>query len=142
MEHTDTKAKTSIILTRLPGPPDRVTLGKMAYGGLTPLDTLEPSLVNPFHSGHPRMPAGTYLVKVTQSPDLGYRCPEVLGVPGRTGIRIHIGNFGKDTLGCVLVGLDATSDHLAVEHSTVAFKSLMDWIDGLHTGLQLVVIDA
>jgi hypothetical protein len=35
---------------------------------------------------------------------IGGRLPEVLGVPGFDGIRIHVGNRPEDTHGCLLVG--------------------------------------
>ncbi len=85
--------------------------------------TLEPARENPVNQGHPIIPAGTYKVILTPSPHLGYITPEVLDVPGRTEIRWHIGNFPKDTLGCVLVGMNR--GHNFVGESKVAFKRLM-----------------
>lgn len=34
----------------------------------------------------------------------GYDVFELEGVPGRSNIQIHIGNFAHDSLGCILVG--------------------------------------
>ena len=36
--------------------------------------------------------------------------PEIMGVPGYTGIRIHGGNTHRDTEGCPLLGRDRTAD--------------------------------
>ena len=60
--------------------------------------------------GLSRIPAGDYLCEIAQSPKFG-RVYEVKGVPGRTNILIHPGNFaadegfGKsDVEGCILLG--------------------------------------
>jgi len=66
--------------------------------------TLEPARTNPIHSGHPAIPAGEYPLVLTFSPHFKMVTPEVLDVPKRSAIRIHIGNFPKDSLGCTLVG--------------------------------------
>jgi Steigviridae/Suoliviridae L,D-carboxypeptidase/transpeptidase len=89
---------------------------------------LEPSRLTPAHPGHPCIPAGTYRVILTMSPHLGYVCPEVLDVPGRTAIRWHIGNFPKDVLGCCVVGTILGTDF--VGNSRVAFAALMEQLQG------------
>jgi hypothetical protein len=89
---------------------------------------LEPSRYTPFHTGHPCIPAGSYRVVLTYSPHLGYLCPEVLNVPGRTAIRWHIGNFPKDVLGCCVVGTAVGTN--MVENSKIAFAALMAKLQG------------
>jgi Family of unknown function (DUF5675) len=65
------------------------TPGSRALGldGVKECYYLEPSRYTPFYSGHPCIEAGSYHVVLTMSPHLGYVCPEVLNVPGRTEIR-------------------------------------------------------
>lgn len=41
-------------------------------------------------------------------------------------IRIHIGNYGKDTLGCILLGLTANDTKGTVNNSTAAIKKLVE----------------
>jgi hypothetical protein len=89
---------------------------------------LEPSRYTPFHPGHPCIPAGSYRVVLTYSPHLGYVCPEVLNVLGRTAIRWHVGNFPKDVLGCCVVGTAVGSNQ--VENSKTAFVALMAKLEG------------
>jgi hypothetical protein len=62
------------------------------------------------------------------SPHLGYLCPEVLDVPGRTAIRWHVGNFPRDVLGCCVVGTAAGQN--SVTHSKIAFAALMKKLQG------------
>lgn len=90
--------------------------------------TLEPSRTNPVHEGHPCIPAGTYKAILTPSPHLGYVCPEILDVPGRSDIRLHIGNWAKDSLGCTLVGMNHGKDF--VGESRMAFSRLMILLRG------------
>lgn len=54
--------------------------------------------------GETAIPAGVYTVKMTYSPKYKRKIPEVLNVPGYSGIRIHSGNTAKDSLGCILLG--------------------------------------
>jgi len=89
---------------------------------------LEPSRLTPYYAGHPCIEAGTYRVVLSMSPHLGYVCPEVLDVPGRTAIRWHVGNFPKDVLGCCVVGKTLGTNF--VGDSKAAFESLMDRLEG------------
>lgn len=50
------------------------------------------------------IPYGRYEVQVTFSPKFGRMLPLLLQVPGFEGIRIHSGNYAKDTSGCILPG--------------------------------------
>ena len=54
--------------------------------------------------GQTAIPCGKYQVIVSYSPKFKKRLPELLKVPGFTGIRIHSGTNAKHTEGCILVG--------------------------------------
>lgn len=49
------------------------------------------------------IPSGTYIAQKHTSPTKG-KCIELLNVPLRSNILIHIGNFTSDIRGCILVG--------------------------------------
>jgi len=89
---------------------DQGTLGVLTAGDLR-LFTLElPDRGN--KSSVSCIPPGKYPVRWTRSPRLKKYTYEILGVPGRAGIRIHGGNFAGDvskgyishSLGCPLLG--------------------------------------
>ncbi len=80
------------------------------------------------------IPTGRYKVVMNvQSPKFskykqyefckGY-LPRLVDVPGYEGVLIHIGNYPKDTDGCILVGKNAVKG--AVMESTATFKKLYD----------------
>lgn len=54
--------------------------------------------------GQTAIPTGTYTVIMTYSPKYKRQMPEVLNVPGYSGIRIHSGNTADDTEGCIVLG--------------------------------------
>lgn len=66
------------------------------------------------------IPAGFYPVTLTVSPRFGEILPLIGNVVGRTGIRIHAGNYPRDTAGCILVGVANTgnSDAPSPKNST------------------------
>lgn len=88
------------------------------------------------------IPAGDYTIRWTYSPKYaaqmrewskapGWRAParkllaqgfmpEVLGVPGFVGIRIHVGNDDDDTAGCLLPGLNRDLRTMTVASSRKA----------------------
>lgn len=79
------------------------------------------------------IPTGTYKVILSVSPKFKSRAwakkygglvPEILGIPGFEGVRIHPGNKAEDTLGCILVGDNKVKG--GIVNSTKRFYELMD----------------
>lgn len=54
--------------------------------------------------GETAIPAGEYEVRMTYSPKYKRRMPQVMDVPGWTGVRMHSMNEAKDSLGCIGMG--------------------------------------
>jgi Family of unknown function (DUF5675) len=50
------------------------------------------------------VPEGTYSVGVYPSPHFGRLMPLLSGIPGRSDIEIHWGNYPDNTRGCILLG--------------------------------------
>ena len=75
--------------------------------------------------GATAIPEGTYRVILSQSTRFGGQLmPELLHVPGFSGIRIHSGNTSLDTEGCVLVGTE--TDGTQVLHSREAYAMVKE----------------
>lgn len=51
-----------------------------------------------------QIPVGTYPIEITYSPRFSKPLPLLDSVPDRTDIRIHSGNWPRDTEGCIIVG--------------------------------------
>lgn len=98
------------------------TFGTLSFDGIV-LSTLEPVT--------PSIPPGDYLVTCTYSPKFSGKYPYnkyngvplINGVPNAEGLRIHIGNYLSDTLGCILVGF--SSDGTLLYDSKKAYCALM-----------------
>ncbi len=75
------------------------------------------------------IPEGTYKGKLVNSPKHGI-CYELQDVPDRTDVQIHIGNYPKDTLGCILVGTEFGGDK-SISNSEKAFRLLMHRLSGV-----------
>lgn len=54
--------------------------------------------------GETAIPAGEYEVRMTYSPKYKRMMPQVMDVPGWTGVRMHSMNEAKDSLGCIGMG--------------------------------------
>jgi hypothetical protein len=105
------------------------TLGTMvSRDGNFSCVTLERSV----NGDHPAIPAGTYAMGYAMHHGK-YRCPEVLDVPGRTAIHIHVANRCAELLGCIAVGENVSPDSDAIEHSQAAFDRLMQYLEGVET---------
>lgn len=85
--------------------------------------SLEPSIL----SAKPCIPEGTYKLKKYFSNKF---CENVLlleDVPERSYIEIHVGNFAKDTRGCILPGrcIKIVGKERSVGESRLAFHRIM-----------------
>jgi hypothetical protein len=60
--------------------------------------------------GRTAIPRGRYKIVLSRSQRFGKIMPEVLSVPGFSGVRIHGGNHAADTLGCPLLGAIRTAN--------------------------------
>ena len=120
------------------------TIGKLYIDGTYFCDTLEDTDrgldqsmdLETIHEkkikGSTAIPTGTYRVTLNVvSPKYSKRSqynfckgkvPRLLDVPGYEGILIHIGNYPKDTEGCILVGKNTKVG--AVLDSTNTFREL------------------
>lgn len=81
---------------------DVATFGILSTDSYPLCVTLELPWLNN-ETGASCIPPGTYHCIPHNSPDHPNTW-EVIGVPNRSEILIHIGNFPKDTEGCILVG--------------------------------------
>ena len=93
----------TITLTRQP--PDgkwvRGTLEFAVNDHLRTFDTIE--------NADYLIPEGTYPVDRTWSPKFKKLLPEILDVPDRSGIRIHMGSKPEHSTGCILTSLAGMS---------------------------------
>lgn len=73
-----------------------------------------------------RIPAGVYSCKKQQSARFG-AVFEIMSVPDRSDIVIHIGNTIKDTRGCILLGRSFgwIGNNRAILHSAETFSEFM-----------------
>ena len=100
------------------------TIGALFVDGRFECLTLEDEVRSgPKVPGKTAIPPGTYKVILSKSPKFGRVLPEVLEVPGFTGIRIHKGNKPEDTEGCILVGQLKTAANF-ISGSNAAFEAL------------------
>ena len=98
------------------------TIGKLYIDDNYYCDTLEDTVRNGEKIyGKTAIPAGEYKVKKTYSPRFEKKLPEILNVPGFTGVRIHAGNTAKDTEGCILLGLNRAKGSVLNSKNALAF---------------------
>lgn len=74
---------------------------------------------------------GIYPIHLTYSPRFKRIMPLIIGTAGYSGVRIHWGNFRKDTQACQLVGYDKGVDAVgtdAVYRSKICFEELLRWL--------------
>lgn len=78
---------------------ETAVLGRLFFGGTCICYTLE--------NRSKAIPCGTYNIENSKSPKFKRELPLIYGykVAESRGIRIHAGNTGKDSAGCILVGM-------------------------------------
>ena len=93
------------------------TTGELLIDGAHACYTLEPAKP---------IPTGTYDLVIDYSQRFKRLMPHVMNVPGYEGIRIHWGNWAKDTEGCTLVGETDGKDFVgkSVDEFNVLFREL------------------
>jgi len=74
--------------------------------------------------GQTAIPYGRYEVAMTYSDRFKQVMPLLLNVKGFEGVRIHAGNTGADTLGCVLVGYQKDILNNKIVNSRAAIAEL------------------
>ena len=130
----------TLVLNRSNIGPD-CTTGLLCIEGMDQLwYTLEPQGVD--QTVKPRsIPAGTYQITLRESPRLGYITPYLLDVQDFSDILIHVGNYPRDTEGCILIG--SAPDEEAIDNSKEAFDALMSILsDSSVTSIQIVISDS
>lgn len=93
------------------------------------------------------IPTGTYIARLGMyygGDGLGgkrdYASYEIMDVPDRTYIKIHIANYLHDIAGCVGLGMSRESRIPMVRQSIAAYESFMDYMDGIKE-FELVIRD-
>lgn len=84
---------------------EKSTIGEMYVDTLFQCFTLEDRIRAKKVPGETAIPEGRYEVTFTYSDKYKKKMPILVDVPNFQYIRIHIGNYPKDTMGCILVGL-------------------------------------
>lgn len=92
----------TLLLVRHPTQPT-YTVGVLYVGGARFCYTIEDKVrTGPKVHGKTAIPVGRYKVVLSYSNRFKKVLPELLNVPGFSGIRIHPGNTAADTDGCIL----------------------------------------
>lgn len=148
-----------MILTVRRGPPsDEGTFGTATLDdGGVPFDSVElPWRANAV--GKSSIPIGTYRAALVFSPHFGTQVYQLQGVPGRSFIEIHPGNWGgdvdlgfySDLLGCIALGhgtglLQPPEASFRVQkailNSRAAMKDFMDRCAGEPIQVQIIGFD-
>ena len=119
---------------------EKSTIGRLFLNGELLCDTLE----LPYRDNQKSIsciPTGQYKVRLRtakESATRSYLHLLIEDVKDRSYILVHIGNFPKDTKGCVLVGVGAEQDR--VNNSTLAMELLVKEILNLGgTNINLII---
>ena len=112
----------NIVVNRSPTA-NGATLGEMLINGEHQCYTLELpiSADGAKVAGSTCIPAGRYEVRITYSPKFNRSMPLLIDVPGFEGVRVHWGNYPRDTEGCILTG--TTEGDAFIGHSMEAFTN-------------------
>lgn len=115
-----------------------VTFGKLTFdnGAHPDIYTLE----LPFKDNLPNIsciPQGLYnAVKYSSPahPDVW----EILNVPDRSAILMHVGNYAKDSKGCILLGFGINESTPMITRSNKCIEFLRKYLDGNNFSLEIL----
>ena len=114
------------------------TFGRLSVGSFSCFTVERPWEYNePFESC---IPEGEYVMKRSQYHRGGYATYEVVDVPGRSLIKVHIANTMLDVLGCIGVGraLGFVNDLWAIKKSKLTFERFMEAMDDVPEATLLI----
>ncbi len=90
------------------------------------------------------IPAGEYDAKLTMSNRFKVLLWEILGVPDRSGIRIHAANYGHELAGCIALGMQSVDmdkdGKMDIARSREAMR-LLHQSCGDHKQMRVVIVD-
>ena len=89
--------------------------------------------------GETAIPTGQYTVKLSISAHFGKVLPEILAVPGFSGVRIHGGNTSADSEGCILIANHRIGPDNIQGSMSDALVSLLTHAGGTH---QIQILNA
>jgi len=99
------------------------TIGKLYVNGAFHCFTLEDKVRDVKIKSITAIPKGKYEVAITYSNRFQQLMPLLINVPNFEGVRIHWGNYSKDTDGCILVG--TTKGVNMIGNSRTAYTKLL-----------------
>jgi len=102
---------------------DDSTIGKLYVDGVLFSETLEDKVRDIKIQNITAIPYGRYEVIVNYSNRFQMQMPLLLNVPNYEGVRIHWGNYSKDTDGCILLGTTRATNFIG--NSKTAFSKFM-----------------
>jgi len=131
------------------------TLGMLFINKEFECFTLEDEFRESKIPGETRIPSGKYFIKLRQYgghhqryslkfPHFHKGMLQLINVPNFTDILIHIGNYERDTAGCLLVGEDAIlldNGNYKILHSTASYIKLYKKIKNVLISGNSVVIE-
>ena len=102
---------------------DESTIGKLFINGVFHCFTLEDKVREKKIQNVTAIPKGRYEVIINFSNRFQQQMPLLLNVPDFEGVRIHWGNYSKDTEGCILLG--TTKGINMIGNSRTAYAKFM-----------------
>lgn len=132
-----------LVLTRTHWKEDAVCGSVTLAGAVTAFATLERATRE--------IPCGTYAVRLSPSQRSieghlwaphDHRLPELLNVPGRSGIRIHAANAAHELEGCIAVGMRMNDGRLEESRNAlIVLVSMLESAEGVREATTLEIRD-